>query len=113
MESLPETFVHPAGLCQNVLATGDCRVVGTADHNGREVIILECHHPRTVEVSEDRPDHQLQVWFDRETGIVARLVETIARRVTRDAVTTSLGPNAALPPTAFTFVFPSDARMLY
>jgi len=113
MESLPETFIHPAGLCQNVLATGDCRVVGTADHNGREVIILECHHPRTVEVSEDRPDHQLQVWFDRETGIVARLVETIALRVTRDAVTTSLGPNAALPPTAFTFAFPSDARMLY
>jgi outer membrane lipoprotein-sorting protein len=113
MESLPETFVHPAGLCQNVLATGDCRILGTADHIGREVIIVECHHPRTVEVTEDRPDHQLQVWFDRETGIVARLVETIARRVTRDAVTTSLGPNATLPPTAFTFTFPSDARMLF
>jgi outer membrane lipoprotein-sorting protein len=113
MESLPEMFVHPAGLCQSVLATGDCRIVGTADHNGREVIIVECHHPRTVEVTEDRPDHQLQVWFDRETGIVARLVETIARRVTRDAVATSLGPNAALPPTAFTFTFPSDARMLF
>ena len=28
METLPETFVHPAGFCQNVLATGRCTIVG-------------------------------------------------------------------------------------
>ena len=27
METLPDTFVHPAGYCQNVLATGRCAVV--------------------------------------------------------------------------------------
>ena len=113
MEPLPEAFVHPAGLCQNVLATGDCRIAGTADQNGRETIVVDCFHPRSVEMSADRPDHQLQVWFDRETGIISRLIETIAGQVTRDAVVTVLDPNAALPPNAFTFSFPSDARMLF
>ena len=113
METLPEAFVHPAGLCQNVLATGDCRIAGTADQNGRETIVVDCFHPRSVEMSADRPDHQLQVWFDRETGIISRLIETIAGQVTRDAVVTVLDPNAALPPNAFTFSFPSDARMLF
>ena len=28
-ETLPDTFVHPAGFCQNVLATGRCPVTGT------------------------------------------------------------------------------------
>ncbi len=28
-ETLPDTFVHPAGYCQNVLATGRCTVTGT------------------------------------------------------------------------------------
>ena len=27
-ETLPDTFIHPAGYCQNVLATGRCTVVG-------------------------------------------------------------------------------------
>ncbi len=31
METLPDTFVHPAGYCQNVLATGRCAVTGTDD----------------------------------------------------------------------------------
>ncbi len=113
METLPDTFVHPAGFCQNVLSSGDCRIVGTADQNGREVIIVDCHHPRTVEMSADRPDHELQVWFDRETGVISRLIETIAGQVTRDAIVTVLEPNAPLPPNAFLFTFPSDARMLY
>ncbi len=112
-ESLPEVFVHPAGLCQNVLATGSCRIVGTADQNGREVLIVACDHPRAVDLSADRPDHQLQVWFDRETGLISRLVEMIAGQVTREAVATVLAPNALLPPTAFAFTFPSDARMLF
>ncbi len=112
-ETLADTFVHPAGFCQNVLASGDARIVGSADQNGREVLIVDCEHPRTVEVSADRPDHALQVWFDRETGIISRLIETIAGQITRDAVATTLDPNAALPPNAFLFTFPSDARMLY
>jgi hypothetical protein len=112
-ETLPETFVHPAGFCQNVLATGDCRIVGTAEQAGREVLIVECDHPRAVEVSADRPDHSLQVWFDRETGMISRLVETIGGRITRDAVATVLNPDTALPPNPFAFTFPSDARMLF
>jgi len=40
MESLPELFVHPAGFCQNVLATGICRVTGTSDVAGRAAIVL-------------------------------------------------------------------------
>ena len=112
-ETLPETFIHPAGFCQNVLATGDCRIEGTAEQNAREVVIVQCHHPRTVEVSEDRPDHELQVWFDRETGVISRLIETIAGQVTRDAVATVLQPDSPLPPNAFTFSFPSDARMIF
>lgn len=112
-ETLPETFVHPAGFCQNVLATGDCRVAGTAQQNGREILIVDSEHPRAVEVSADRPDHALQVWFDRETGLITRLIETIAGQVTRDAIATVVDPDAALPPNAFLFGFPSDARMLY
>lgn len=112
-ETLPDTFVHPAGFCQNVLASGDCRIVATADHNGREVLVVESHHPRTVEMFADRPDHHLQVWFDRETGVISRLVETIAGQVTRDAVATVLEPDSVLPPNAFIFTFPSDARMLF
>ena len=40
METLPDTFVHPAGLCQNVLATGHCEVTGTDVVAGREAIVL-------------------------------------------------------------------------
>ena len=36
METLPDTFVHPAGYCQNVLATGRCLVTGTDLVGGRE-----------------------------------------------------------------------------
>ncbi len=51
METLPDTFVHPGGYCQNVLATGRCTVTGTGLINDREAILLECDHPRTIEVS--------------------------------------------------------------
>jgi hypothetical protein len=112
-ETLPETFVHPAGLCQNVLSTGDCRVEGTADQAGREVIVVECLHPRSIEVFADRPDHQLQVWVDRETGVISRLMETVADEVTRDAIVTSLEPDVTFAPHAFDFTFPSDARILF
>ena len=50
---------------------------------------------------------------DRETGAILRLVETIAGRVTRDCLVTTFEPDAALPPNAFAFTFPSDATILF
>jgi hypothetical protein len=112
-ESLPDTFIHPAGLCQNVLATGRTWVSGTAEVGGREAVLLECDHPRSIGIAADRPDHHLQVSFDRDTGVILRLVETIAGEVTRDAAVTSLQPDAALSPAAFAFSFPSGATLIY
>ena len=65
-ESLPETFVHPAGFCQNVLSTVDCRIEGTADQAGREAIVVDSFHPRAIEVWADQPDHQLQLGSIRD-----------------------------------------------
>ena len=113
METLPDTFVHPAGYCQNVLATGRCIVTGTDVVNGREVILLECDHPRTTEVPGDRPDFHISIAVDRETGVILRLVEAIGGVETRRAEVVDLGPDAPLPPAAFQFVFPSGTTMLY
>ena len=82
-ETLPETFVHPAGYCQNVLATGRCMVTGTEVVIGREAILLECDHPRTTELSGDRPDFHISIAVDRDTGVILRLVETIGGAITR------------------------------
>jgi hypothetical protein len=112
-ESLPDSFVHPAGLCQNVLGTGRAWTAGTLDVNGREAVVVECDHPRSIGIAADRPDHHLQVSFDRDTGVILRLLETIAGEVTRDAVVTSLLPDAALSPAAFTFSFPTGATLIY
>ena len=54
-ESLPELFIHPAGYCQNVLGTGTCLVTGTTTVAGREAVVQECRHPRSIEVVVDRP----------------------------------------------------------
>jgi outer membrane lipoprotein-sorting protein len=113
METLPDTFVHPAGFCQNVLATGICAVVGTELVTDREAILLTCDHPRTIEMAGDRPDHRLDIAVDRSTGVILRLAETIGGTVTRHALVTDLTPDAALPPAAFEFVFPSGTTMLY
>jgi outer membrane lipoprotein-sorting protein len=113
METLAETFVHPAGYCQNVLATGRCAVRGSEVVNGREAVVLTCAHPRAIEMAADRPDFAIQLWVDRETGIIVRLVETIAGDVTRDAQVVSLDPDAALQPSTFDFVFPTGTTMLY
>jgi outer membrane lipoprotein-sorting protein len=113
MESLPDLFIHPAGYCQNVLATGSCRIVGSTTVAGREAIVLECDHPRTVEVAADRPDFAIRIAVDRADGVILRLEESIGGQVTRDAVTTSYLPDAPLPPSAFTFTFPSDTTPLY
>ena len=112
-ETLPETFVHPAGYCQNVLATGRCLVTGTDIVSGREAILLECDHPRTTEVATDRPDFHISLAVDRETGVIVRLVESIGGTVTRHAEATELQPDAPLPSTVFSFVFPTGTTMLY
>lgn len=113
METLPDTFVHPAGYCQNVLATGRCAVIGTELLIDREAVLLTCDHPRTIEIAGDRPDHTIELAVDRATGVILRLVETIGGSVTRHAEVDELSPDASLPPSTFEFVFPSGTTMLY
>jgi outer membrane lipoprotein-sorting protein len=113
METLPDTFVHPAGYCQNVLATGRTWISGTEIVAGREAIVVECDHPRTVELAADRPDFHVQVAVDRADGAILRLVETIGGDVTRLAVVVAYGPDVSLPPSAFAFEFPSGTTILY
>ena len=113
IESIVETLVHPGGFAQNVLATGRCWIGGTIQVAGREAILVECDHPRTIEIAADRPDHHLQVSVDRETGIISRLVETIGGQVTQTATVTSLEPDAALPASTFVFAFPASTTLIY
>jgi hypothetical protein len=112
-ETLADLFVHPAGYCQNVLATGACWVSGTEIVAGREAVLVECDHPRAVELTADRSDYHVQVAVDRETGVIVRLVESIRGEITRLATAVLLDPDAALPPATFDFEFPDDATMLY
>ncbi len=111
--SLPDTFVHPAGYCQNVLATGMATVTGTGIVGGREAIFVTSDHPRTVEMAGDRPDHRLEVAFDRETGLLSLLVESLGGTVTRRVEATELAPDAAIPESAFTVAIPGDASSIY
>lgn len=113
METLPDTFVHPGGYCQNVLSTGDCWISGMTTVAGRPAIVLECAHPRTTEVHADRPDFHIEVAVDRADGVILRLIESIGRDVTRHAEVTEYSPNAPLPATAFDFEFPADTSMLF
>jgi outer membrane lipoprotein-sorting protein len=113
METIPETFIHPAGYCQNVLATGACTVTGSAMVLGREAIWIRCDHPRTVEIDGDRPDYRIDVAVDRELGVILRLIERVRGNVTRDAEITEIGADVPLPPSAFEFVFPTGTTMLF
>jgi hypothetical protein len=113
METLPDVFIHPAGYCQNVLATGACEVTGTTEVAGREAIVLECAHPRTVERIGDRPDFVIRIAVDRRDGVILRLEESMGEVVTRDAVATSYLPNTTLAPDALEFTFPSDTVYIY
>lgn len=112
-ETLPELFVHPAGYCQNVLATGRCWISGTDSVAGREAIVLECDHPRAVETSVDRPDYHVQVSVDRLDGIITRLVESVGGGVTRVAEVVHIDADATLPATTFEFEFPEGTTLLY
>jgi outer membrane lipoprotein-sorting protein len=113
METLPETFVHPAGFCQNVLSSGRCWIGGSELVGGREAVNLECDHPRTTEAVADRPDYHISISVDRETGVILRFVESIGDEVTRHAEVVDFEPDPPLPPSAFQFVFPSGTTMLY
>jgi len=112
-ETLPDTFIHPAGYCQNVLATGRCTVTGTDIVSEREAVLLECDHPRTTELVGDRPDFHISIAVDRETGVILRLVETIGGVETRYAEVLELRADPTLPAGAFDFVFPTGTTMLY
>lgn len=113
METLAELFIHPAGYCQNVLSTGECWVSGTDRVAGREVIVVECDHPRAVEATVDRPDYHVQVAVDRLDGVISRLTESVGGEVTRVAEAVHLEPDAALPATTFEFEFPEGTTLLY
>jgi outer membrane lipoprotein-sorting protein len=111
--TLADTFVHPGGYCQNVLATGIGSVAGTGTVAGREVIFVGVDHPRTVELAGDRPDHRIEVAIDRETGILALLTESFGDVVTRRVEATELAPDVAIPDSAFSVAIPVDASMIY
>lgn len=113
METLPETFVHSAGYCQNVLATGRTWISGTEIIGGREAIVVESDHPRAVELDADRPDFHVQMAVDRADGVILRLVETIGGEVTRQAEVVAYDPDAPLPASAFEFEFPAGTTLLY
>lgn len=113
VETLVETFVHPAGYCQNVLATGECAVIGSDLVAGREAIVLSCDHPRTTELPAEHPDYRIEIAIDRETGLIVRLVESVAEHVSRSAQATVVQPDATLPPTAFEFAFPEGTTFIY
>jgi hypothetical protein len=111
--SLADTFVHPGGYCQNVLETGATAVIGTGTVAGREAILVSCDHPRTIELAGDRPDHRLEVAFDRETGLLSRLEESFGGTVTRRVEATELAPDASIPESAFAIAVPADAASIY
>ncbi|HEU4673234.1 MAG TPA: hypothetical protein VFS32_10070 [Candidatus Limnocylindrales bacterium] len=113
MESLPDLFVHPGGYCQNVLATGRCDVLGTADLVGREGILVRSAHPRSVERWADRPDFAVELVVDRGTGCILRLTELMADAPTRDARVVVFEPDVPLPPTAFELAVPEGTRTIF
>ena len=111
--SLPDTFIHPGGFCQNVLATGPCWISGSEVVAGREAVILECDHPRTTQLAGDRPDYHVQVAFDRVDGVITRLVETIGGAVTREATVVAYATDVTFPETTFQLSVPEGTNLLY
>jgi hypothetical protein len=113
-ESLADTFVHPRGLCRNVLATGVTSILGTAVMAGdREGLLLRSDHPRTSHVLTDRPDHWLEVGVDRQTGLVLLLAEHIGGRITRHAAAVWVGVDDPVGDEAFSIHVSDDTRVLY
>jgi hypothetical protein len=113
-ESLADTFIHPNGVCRNVLATGNVRLLGTAALAGeREVLLLRSDHPRTSHVLTDRPDHWLEVGVDRQTGLILLLAEHVGEHRTRHAEAVSVGIDEPIGDESFRLHISGDTRVLY
>ena len=112
-ETLPEVFIHPAGYCQNTLATGALAIRGTDRVAGREAIVVTCDHPRTIERVADRPDFSIEIAVDRLDGVILRLVETMGGELTRLAEVVHYEPDAPLPSSFFAFEFPDGTTVVY
>jgi hypothetical protein len=110
---LDDTFVHPNGLCRNVLATGVVYRRGTASLAGREAILLRCDHPRSSHLLLDRPDHWLEIGVDAQTGVLLLLAEHVGDRITRHAQATSVRLDEAIPDSVFTIHTSADTRTIY
>ncbi len=112
--SIAETFVHPAGLCRNVLASGRLSIADTRLLAcGRLALVIRCDAPRSTEVLTDRPDHWIEVGVDRETGMVLLLIEHVGDQVTRHAEAVSFEPDAAVSDADFALHASGDVRRLY
>jgi hypothetical protein len=96
-----------------VLSTGTCAIVGLDTVAGREAIVVECDHPRTIEMAADRPDFRIRIAVDRADGVILRLEESIGGRVARDARVLEYAPDSPLAPNAFGFTFPTGTTMLF
>jgi len=113
-ESIADTFVHPNGLCNNVLRTGTVYRTGTAAlAGGRETMLLRCNHPRSSQLLLDRPDHWLEVGVDSQTGLLLLLAEHVGDRITRHAEAMSVRLDENIPDSAFTIHTSADTRTIY
>jgi hypothetical protein len=112
-ETVVDTFVHPNGLCRNVLATGVIYRRGTASIGGREVMLLRCDHPRSSQLLLDRPDHWLELGVDSQTGMILLLAEHVGDRMTRHSEATNVRLDDAIPDSAFTIHTSADTRTIY
>jgi len=87
-----DTFVHPAGYCQNVLAPGAAWSPDRTWSTGREASSSSAITRERPSLAADRPDFHLSLAVDRETGVILRLVETIGGLTTRQADVVSSCP---------------------
>ena len=112
-ETLADTFVHPNGLCRNVLATGVIYRRGTASIGGREAMLLRCDHPRSSQLLLDRPDHWLEVGVDSQTGLILLLAEHVGDRMTRHSEAVNVRLDEVIPDSAFTIHTSAETRTIY
>lgn len=113
-ETLADTFIHPNGLCRNVLATGVVIRLGTQVlATDREALLLRCDHPRTSHVLTDRPDHWLEVAVDLQTGVVLLLAEHVGGLLTRRAEVEFMAIDEPIVDDVFRLHVSNDTRVLY
>lgn len=113
-DTIADAFVHPSGLCRNVLATGPVSWLGSTTLAGdREALLLRVDHPRTSHLLTDRPDRWMGVAVDRMIGLLLRLEEHVGERMTRSADVTDLELDPVLPDGTFQVHLSADVHMLY